>query len=393
VARHYSPGVERPSPAEYQPPLTPREHVWRYVAMLAISATVSSLLFTDQFHRAWLLGVDFGVGALCYVLVFFRRRQPLAIAVIVNLLTGVSASATGPAVLASVSLATRRRPPEIALLFVVNLLGTSLLYAVQPVDGEIVWWEVTVYNVAAATILIASGMYLGSRRELVWELSHRLERAEADRDEREFKARDTERQRIAQEMHDVLGHRISQISMHAGALSFRQDLSPDELREGAARIQETANAALTDLRGVLGVLRDAKTGQLMDPPQPTYSDVPLLIDSAREAGMRIDFHDGLQGGQPPTQAGRTLFRILQEGLTNAGNHAPGTLVSISVTGRPGKGVDVFVRNALGLVPTASRGSGLGLIGLSERAELAGGRLGHRTEGGIFELHGWIPWAA
>jgi signal transduction histidine kinase len=385
--------VERPSPAEYQPPLTLREHAWRYAVALAISVAVSTLVFTDHFHASWQLAADLVVGAACYVVVFFRRRQPLGVAIVVNLLVGISTAASGAAVLASVSLATRRKPPEIALLFVVCLVGTTMLYVVEPIEGEVVWWEIGLYNVSLATILIASGMYLGSRRELVWELSHRLERAEADRDERESRARDTERQRIAQEMHDVLGHRISQISMHAGALSFRQDLSPDELREGAARIQETANAALTDLRGVLGVLRDAKTGQLMDPPQPTYTDVPLLIESAREAGMRIDFHDGLQGGEPPTQAGRTLFRILQEGLTNAGNHAPGTLVSISVTGRPGKGVDVFVRNALGLVPTRSRGSGLGLIGLSERAELAGGRLSHRTEGGIFELHGWIPWSA
>ena len=382
--------MERPSPAEYQPQLTPLEHAWRYAVMLVISLITWSILFEGQFHQTWMLALDLLIGGLSYVLVFFRREQPLFIAVILNLMVSVSATATGPAVLASVSLATRRRLPEVALLFVVNLTGTSLLYVVQPVDDEIVWWEIGLYNVALATILIAWGMYLGSRRELVWELNSRVKRAEAERDERSDRARESERARIAQEMHDVLGHRISQISMHAGALAYRSDLTPEQLREGASRIQDTANEALTDLRGVLGVLRDSKTGLLIEPPQPTYEDVPRLVEAAREAGMRIDFHDGLSGELPPP-AGRTLFRILQEGLTNAGNHAPGTLVSISVTGRPGRGVDVFVRNALGFAPEGSRGSGLGLIGLAERAELTGGRLSHRAEGGLFELHGWIPW--
>ena len=169
---------------------------------------------------------------------------------------------------------------------------------VQPVDDEVVWWEIGLYNLALATILIAWGMYLGSRRELVWELNNRVKRAEAERDERSDRARESERARIAQEMHDVLGHRISQISMHAGALAFRNDLTPDQLREGASRIQDTANEALTDLRGVLGVLRDSKTGLLIEPPQPTYEDVPRLVEAAREAGMRIDFHDGLRGELP-----------------------------------------------------------------------------------------------
>ena len=104
--------------------------------------------------------------------------------------------------------------------------------------------------------------------------------------------------RIAREMHDVLGHRISQISMQAGAMVFREDLSGDELREGAALIRDNANDALTDLRGVLGVLRDTETGRIIEPPQPTYDDVPRLVASARAAGMRIAFEDGLSPSGP-----------------------------------------------------------------------------------------------
>ena len=90
--------------------------------------------------------------------------------------------------------------------------------------------------------------------------------------------------------------------------------------------------------------------------------------------------------------GRTLYRIVQEGLTNARKHAPGALVTIEVTGGPENGIDVELRNPLGFGRTAAPSSGLGLIGLSERTLLRGGRLEHRREGSTFVLHGWIPWA-
>ena len=317
--------MERPSPEEYQPPLTLWMQAWRLVAMIGISLFFWSLVIDGQRERPWLLWLDAVVGLACFVLVFFRRRWPMAVAVVTNLLAVVSASASGPAVLAAVSLATRRRPREITALAVLILTVSSLFYWVQPFENAQAWWVVGISNVTFATLQLGWGMYIGSRRELFWELSRRAELAEAERDERANRAREHERARIAREMHDVLGHRISQISMQAGAMVFREDLSGDELREGAALIRDNANDALTDLRGVLGVLRDTETGRIIEPPQPTYDDVPRLVASARAAGMRIAFEDGLSPSGPgmPARVGRTVYRILQEGLTNAGKHAPG----------------------------------------------------------------------
>ena len=376
--------MERPSPEEYQPPLTPWMQAWRLVAMIGISLFFWSLVIDGQRERPWLLWVDAVVGLACFVLVFFRRRWPLAVAVVTNLLAVVSASASGPAVLAAVSLATRRRPREITALAVLILTVSSLFYWVQPFEDSQAWWVIGISNVTFATLQLDWGMYIGSRRELFWELSRRAELAEAERDERANRAREHERARIAREMHDVLGHRISQISMQAGAMVFREDLSGDELREGAALIRDNANDALTDLRGVLGVLRDTETGRIIEPPQPTYDDVP---------GMRIAFEDGLSPSGPgmPARVGRTVYRILQEGLTNAGKHAPGATVTLRVAGSPGEGVDVVVRNPLGFGGAPEPGAGFGLVGLGERAELSGGRLDHRAADGVFVLHGWIPW--
>jgi signal transduction histidine kinase len=193
-------------------------------------------------------------------------------------------------------------------------------------------------------------------------------------------------------MHDVLAHRISQISMHAGALAFREDLTADEMRGSAGVIQAKAHEALTDLRHVLGVLRD-ESGELTHAPLPTYADVPALVEEARQSGMTVTLIDRLAADQPvPDAAGRTVYRIVQEGLTNAHKHAPGSTLSIELSGSPDEGIEVVLRNPLGFGGTTP-GAGLGLVGLTERAELRGGRLEHGRDGSSFVLRGWIPWAA
>lgn len=247
-------------------------------------------------------------------------------------------------------------------------------------------------NAVATGGILGWGMYIGSRRELIWTLRNRAERAEAEQELRVAQARSNEQARIAREMHDVLAHRISQISMHAGALAFRDDLSADEMRSSAAVIREKAHEALTDLRGVLGVLRDDATGAKLRGPQPTYADLRDLVEEARKSGLRVEVRDLVQGG-PPAAVGRTVYRIVQEGLTNAHKHAPGAVVTVTVSGSPEDGVDVLLRNRLGFGRTTTPGAGLGLVGLTERAELRGGRLEAVRDGSTFVLHGWIPWSA
>ena len=151
--------------------------------------------------------------------------------------------------------------------------------------------------------MMAWGMYIGSRRELMWSLRHRAERAEAEQELRAAQSRSNERERIAREMHDVLAHRISQISMHAGALAFREDLTADEMRDSAGVIQAKAHEALTDLRGVLGVLRD-ESGELTNAPLPTYADLPALVDEARGSGMAVTLDDRLPADEPVPDGGR-----------------------------------------------------------------------------------------
>jgi signal transduction histidine kinase len=252
----------------------------------------------------------------------------------------------------------------------------------------------TLVNLAVNAGMMGWGLYIGSRRELLWTLRSRAERAEQEQDLRVAQARATERARIAREMHDVLAHRITQVSMQAGALAFRHDLDADRLREGLGQIQGQANDALHELRDVLGVLREDDAGPPTARPQPTYDDIPALVDEARSLGLEVDFTDGVDDSTPvPPATGRTIYRIVQEGITNVRKHAPGVEVDIRSTGDPSAGITVVLANPLGPAAAKAPGAGLGLVGLRERAELRGGRLHQRTEGATFVLEAWVPWTA
>ncbi len=370
--------------------------MWRTAVMLFISGAVLLDSFgTSWRENTWRIVVDVALGLLAYVVVHFRRRRPLTVATVVLLLSVVSGVAAGPALLATVSVATRRVYWQIAFLIVTNTAAAQVYWYISPSDSRDPVWVTFTGNLAASGALVAWGMYIGSRRELLHTLRQRAERAEGEQDLRVGKARAEERARIAREMHDVLAHRISQVSMHAGALAFRSDLDAEALRSGIGDVQVKANAALTDLRSVLGVLRDRETGELANRPQPTYDDVHVLVTESRSAGVRVWIDDLLAdrvGDEPvPEQLGRTVYRVVQEGITNAHKHARGALLTVRLAGSAEDGVEVLLRNPLGFGESAAPGSGLGLIGLRERVELAGGRFLAERDGSTFVVRAWLPW--
>ena len=254
-------------------------------------------------------------------------------------------------------------------------------------------------------------------------------RAETEAQLRAEQAQQRARDEMAREMHDVLGHRLSLLSVHAGALEFRPDAPAEEVARAAKVIRENAHQALQDLREVIGVLR-APTGaaraevercRLAPPgwasapvgelPQPTLADVQQLVAESGRAGMRVTLREETSGPAPDL-TGRTAYRVVQEALTNARKHAPGAEVRVHLAGsahRP----RVEVRNdapppAAGLTagpvpdpglarpsgPAPDPGAGQGLAGLAERVALASGRLEHGcTAGGGWCLSAWLPWPA
>jgi signal transduction histidine kinase len=163
-------------------------------------------------------------------------------------------------------------------------------------------------------------------------------------------------------------------------------------------VRSGVHQALDELREVIGVLRDDSLPDIAaaSRPLPGIADLPELIGESRAAGMRVE-----TGGAAwpaaglPDVAGRTAYRVVQEGLTNARKHAPGQPVTVTLGGGPGAGLDVSLVNAAGGASAGPAfpvpGSGTGLIGLTERLELAGGRLDWRNSDGEFRLRAWLPW--
>ncbi len=349
--------------------------------------------------NGWWHWVDVGIGVVACLVLWARRRWPVALAVAAAPLSVLSPTSGGAAMILVFTVAVHR-PARVALaVFALHAVAVAPYLVLHP-EQDLPYWGAAGFVLLMLTAVVAWGMVVRSRRQLVRTLRERALRAEDDQQLRVEQARQGERTRIAREMHDVLAHRISLLSMHAGALEFRPDAPPDDISRAAGVIRASAHQALEDLREVIGVLRedDAAEGDaaLVPRPQPTLAAVPTLLDEARTAGMRIRARIAVPeiDGYPPGP-GRTAFRVVQEGLTNARKHAPGTTVAVEVAGTAGDGLTIAIVTPAP-VGTARDpripGTGTGLVGLTERIELSAGRLDHGpTADGGFGLRAWLPW--
>ncbi|QIK84169.1 sensor histidine kinase [Sanguibacter sp. HDW7] len=403
------------------PPLTAWGRTWRFVIV------VSGAFLTFGFSLPESAGtaveytttpresLDLALGVLSWVLIWFRRRWPLTIAVVLLLVSAFSMTAAVAATLAVVSVCARRRAIEVVPVTVLYFLtSVTSFYAVEGLV-ELRWWVVLLSQIVSTVLAVGIGLYIGARRELVWTLQSRAEAAEQARATDAERARAQERAAIAHEMHDVLAHRVSLVAMHAGALAYRTDLSPEEVRESAGIVRDNAHRALEELREVLGVLRVGTEASATDAPQPTIERIDDLVADARALGSHVDF--GMTPSvtdEAATLAGstaRTAYRVVQEGLTNARKHAPASPVVVRVVGSPDDGLTVMVRTpgtqrAFGRPARADAtsvlassldsrlpSSGHGLRGLHERVTLLGGTLdaGDDATGG-FVVQAWLPWS-
>jgi signal transduction histidine kinase len=342
-----------------------------------------------------LVFADVAGGLLAALLLWFRRRWPVGVAVAVIALASFSAFAGVASILAIFTVAVHRRFGVVAAVAALGLATLPLYLTLHPDKNNPAWLE-PVFAVLLTGGVVAWGMFVRARRQLVASLWERAHRAEAEQQLRVEQGRQQERARIAREMHDVLAHRISLLSMHAGALEFRPDAPPEEIARAAGIVRASAHQALQDLREVIGVLREEPADGAPERPQPTLVDLPGLLDESREAGMHVSSEYRLEDlATVPAGVGRNAYRIVQEGLTNARKHAHGAAVDVIVDGVAGSGLTVEVRNRLALTDAGAAqipGAGTGLIGLYERTSLAGGRLEHgRTPGGDFQLRAWLPW--
>lgn len=407
-------------PEKYPPPpLSGLAVAWRYAIaigffffmaamwLITFQARESGTLFDEPFPLeeigrlppVWWAVLDPILGLASLATIHLRRRFPLAVALATEVASFVSSTGGAVALWAAISNASRRNLRN-TLIVAATSMAVGMAAFLLPWAVPFSWpFAVT----AAVTVLVMSlfGMYVGVRRDRQAGFLRRVEQAEQDR----AFAVLAERNRIAREMHDVLAHRISLVSMHAGVLAYRSDLPPEKTREIASVIQENAHASLTELRSVLSTLREVPTldaaGAVVEAgatasgsvaaPQPTLADLPALLQEVRASGQRLTVDDRLEGADVPLVQQRHLYRIVQECLTNARKHAPRAAVELVLAGSRRDGITVRVCNDITDVTASIPGAKLGLVGITERAQMLGGRLDAGAKGGRFIVEAWLPW--
>jgi signal transduction histidine kinase len=252
------------------------------------------------------------------------------------------------------------------------------------------WPQVTITGLRDAVddyVLLAAAWTLGEgvrqRRVHAAELEDRAAHLEREREEKARQAVIQERLRIARELHDVVAHSLSVIGVQAGAARLVLDTDPTRAREAVAAIEATANRAMAEMRRALGILRDTEPSGAALAPLPGLGQLPALLDQLRRSGLPVELT--VEGTPRPLAASidLSLYRIVQEALTNALKHAGAAHAEVVVCyGTHDITVEV-ADDGRGSSPLAAGAQGAGMIGMRERVTLFGGELqvGPRPLGG------------
>ncbi|MEU5939957.1 histidine kinase [Micromonospora sp. NPDC047548] len=361
------------------------------VALWAVlAAPVVYARLTPPYER-YVVPLLVGSVLLLAAAVAVGRRLP-AVAVVLVLLGSVADGNFVFALLAFSYLAGRRgeRAAPAGVLFAVVATGGTVLHLVLLDTGMATWFLLSCVLLGAGVFPWLVGRYRRQQQALVlagWEHAEAVEREQRGAAER---IRLRERARIAQEMHDSLGHELSLIALRAAALEVAGDLDPRH-RSAAGELRASVAAATERLHRIIGVLREADAPASTRPAGESVAD---LVDGAREAGMAVCLRRAPEAADLPEPTAHAAHRVVREALTNAARYAPGAPVTVTITGVADR-VEVRVVNAAppaGPLPgPPSHGSGL--VALRERVRLAGGTLdaGPTGDGG-FAVSARLPLA-
>jgi signal transduction histidine kinase len=330
-------------------------------------------------------------------LLLYRRAPEVAVLTVLGAIaleSFLAESATASiTVLPSVVLAywiagtIESEPRSIAVALVGFVLGVVVV-ANDP-EGFDAGDAVFISIAAAAPYGVGVAMRARDRR--VRELARRADDLEREREAEARAAVAEERTRIARELHDVVGHAVTVMTVQAGAARMLVESDPSAARERLLAVEESGREALSEMRRMLEVLRAAGDDESLG-PQPGVADLDELVSEARAAGFDVGLE--VEGEPVALPAGEALaaYRIVQEALTNARKHAAGTRVDVRIRYAP-DALELAVENgADGVVPDSwNDGSGHGVVGMRERVSLYGGELdvGPRPEGG-FAVRARLP---
>jgi signal transduction histidine kinase len=363
------------------------EHAWFRVVVDLLLVAVAAVDALPGEKPTWNMAYVTSVVALPALL--FRRRWPF-LTWLLAVPSGIWGNALVAPLVALFTVADRVTRTWLAgLATVATLVGyfvSAMVSGPPGAVGAVGTLQVLIYGGLFAGMPTALGLLMRARRTLRAQLES-LAASQAREQTLVTEALLTaERTNLAREMHDVVSHQVSLIALQAGAL--RMTATDDTIRQAAATIRTLAVKTLDELRAMVGVLR-ARPEAPQLAPQPRLSDLCRLVeDSGTGAELMLN---GVLEHEWPIPVERAVYRTVQEGLTNIRKHASGASARVEVSSA-GRTLSVRVSNTAPTGGTAAEtgelpGSGHGLIGLRERAELFGGKLTTRTTAdGGFELH-------
>ena len=366
--------------------LTPAQRRWLFLLGPVVLGVGDTFIGTPG-----LTPVERVFSATAGLVLFARLRMPVGTLLLT--LPGQYVGSSWLAGLIALYTVSRLRPSRL-LLTICTLLTIAVMFLPFPLEAaelsdratDPLWLESYLGSPIAA---VALGRAVALRAELAARLRELTEGRSREDHLLAEQVLAMERTRLAREMHDVVAHQVSLISLQAGALRMS---APDPgSRETADAIRTLAVRTLEELRHMVGVLRAGGGGSAGRRPQPRLSDLPRLIT---ESGLDVDADIGYQGCDAcPEGVERAAFRIVQEALTNVRKHSPGAKVRIRLRCAADE-LEVEVRNgpaAAGAVPLDLPSGGHGLVGLSERVYLLGGFFSAGPQdGGGFVVGATIP---
>jgi signal transduction histidine kinase len=368
------------------------QNTWTLAVVLLVAAEVELAMLDELDHRR----VAVVMAPLITLPLAWRVRAPLVATV-------VSTAALAVQTILGVS-DNGQLVPLVALLLMTASLGRygstrelvagwasagvlgAVAVAATPDDGPSDY----AFVMLLITGSVCAGVLLRQRSDEAASHARRAELAEQTSEDRAREAAETERRRIARELHDVVAHAISLMVLQAGAAETMLDTEPDAARQGLRTIQDQGRAALVDMHHLLGVLRrpDGETGLA---PQPSLRDLPALAAQFEAAGLPVEIDVEVRHGALAPSVEVSVYRVVREALTNVLRHAGPATARVEVTAGNGS-VEVVVRDdGRAQPPDPARVPGYGLVGIRERVALFGGELhaGPHAEGG-FEVRARFP---
>ncbi|GAA0335045.1 histidine kinase [Actinoallomurus spadix] len=371
----------------------------------ALPITALSLAVTSNYTNSDIVGRR-PIPELAYLAIvvgmcvpmIWRRRWPRAVFAIVSIVAAVHWAfnvEAGPAdgnvfvMLYAVATGCRFRWSLAAAL--VTEFGSVIAvwrWWVLP-NSSMNWNNLIPFTVFTAAVWIG-GLYVNTRRKYTAELEERARRLERERDAHAQVAAAAERARIAREMHDVIAHSVSVIVVQADGASYMVDIDPARAKRAMETIGATGRQALTEMRRMLGVLREEDDAGSYA-PQPGIEQLSELVGQIRSAGLPVGLTVQGVPSELPTALQLTVYRIVQEALTNTRKHA-GPAATAEVNLHYGDdAVEIRIRDDGRGAAALSDGKGHGLVGMNERAALYGGsvRSGPRSGGG-WEVFAHLP---